>query len=265
MIVHVYKGRCSVLHTVAKAGVILNLFSEDAPEWGVSDIAKKLDLPKSTVSEMMATLASQGLLERTNSGRYRLGWRLYELSRTLLDTSDFYAEARHEMRELVERWGETMSLGVLSGSQVVYVEKLQAALAIYDILASKNIHIPVHGSSLGKVLLAHRPWDEVADIFKIQPLSPFTSRTITTLDSLKRELERVRRDGYAIDEEEVVAGVSSVSAPIFDIDGHVVASVSLVLPARRFYPQQESYTDIILQAAQKISKNIGYRPRRVHA
>ncbi len=249
-----------MLHTVSKAGMILNLFSEKTPEWGVSELAKKLELPKSTVSEMMATLASQGLLERTSSRRYRLGWRLYELSRTLLDTTSFYPEARRAMHELVERWGETTSLGVLSGSQVVYVEKLQAAFAVYEILASLNIHVPSHGSSLGKVLLAHRKWDEVEDLFKGQQLAALTPRTIITLEGLKQELEQVRKQGYAVDEEEVAAGVCGVSAPIYDLDGNVTASISLVLPSRRFYLQKDSYAAIIRKTAQKISTNIGYRP-----
>ena len=251
-----------MLHTVSKAGIILNLFSQKTPEWGVSELAKKLALPKSTVSEMMATLASQGLLERTSTGRYRLGWRLYELSQTLLDTTDFYPEARRAMHELVDRWGETTSLGVLSGSEIVYLEKLPAAFAVYEMLANMNIHVPAYGSSLGKVLLAHRKWDEVEEMFKGRQLDAFTPRTIITLESLKKELERVRRQGYAVDEEEVAAGVCGVSAPIYDLDGNVTASISLVLPARRFYSQQDNYAAIIRNTSQKISTNIGYRPKK---
>jgi IclR family KDG regulon transcriptional repressor len=251
-----------MLHTVSKAGAILNLFSEKAPEWGVSELAKKLDLPKSTVSEMMATLASQGLLERTSMGRYRLGWRLYELSRTLLDTTDFYQEARRAMRELVDRWGETTSLAVLSGAQLVYLEKLPAAFKVYDLLANMEIEAPAYGSSLGKVLLAYRKWDEVEALLKDQPFVALTPRTLVTLESLKPELERVRRQGYAIDSEEVAPGVGGVSAPIFDMDGNVSAAISMVLPAPRFYAQQESYIEIIRKTAHKISISIGYRPKK---
>jgi DNA-binding IclR family transcriptional regulator len=254
-----------MLHTVSKAGMILNLFSEKTPEWGVSEMAKKLELPKSTVSEMMATLASLGLLERTSSGRYRLGWQLYALSQTLLDTTDFYPEARRAMHELVERWGETTSLAVLSGSEIIYVEKQQAAFAVYELLERMNIHAPAYSSSLGKVLLAHRKWDDVLGLFKGQKLSALTPRTIVTLEDLKQELEQVRRQGYAIDEEEVAIGVCGVSAPIYDLDGNVTASISLVLPTQRFSPHRESYAGIILKTAQKISANIGYRPKKQHA
>jgi IclR family transcriptional regulator, KDG regulon repressor len=250
-----------MLHTVSKAGTILNLFSKETPEWGVSELARKLDLPKSTISELTATLASQGLLERTHAGRYRLGWQLYELSRTILDTTDFYSEARQAMNELVERWGETTSLGVLNGSHIIRVEKLQAAFAVYEMLARMNIDIPSYGSSLGKVLLAHREWSEVEKLFEGRQLSAFTPRTITTLDKLEEELKQIRKQGYAIDEEEVAPGVCSVSAPIYDLDGNATASISLVLPARRFYPQKESYAAIILKTARKISANIGYREK----
>ncbi len=114
-----------MLRTIEKATQVLDLFSLERPEWGVSEAARTLKLPKSTTSELMSSLANQRLLSRTAKGRYRLGWRLFELSQALLDTTDFRIEARRVMEQLVKARGETVHLAVLDGVQAVYVEKLQ--------------------------------------------------------------------------------------------------------------------------------------------
>jgi DNA-binding transcriptional ArsR family regulator len=111
--------------TMKKAMRLLDLFSLQRPEWGVSEVAKALGFPKSTTSELMSDLADQRLLSRSTKGKYRLGWRLFELSQTLLDTTEFKNEARRVMEELVECWRETVHLAVLDGVQAVYIEKLQ--------------------------------------------------------------------------------------------------------------------------------------------
>jgi IclR family KDG regulon transcriptional repressor len=254
-----------MLHTVSKASTVLKLFSEDIPEWGVSDLAKTLGLAKSTTSEIMSTLANQGLLTRTSSGRYRLGWWLLELSRTLLNTSDFYTEANPVMRELVKRWGESTSLGVLNGFQLIFVERLQTSTHIQELLARMNRPIPVYGSSIGKVLLAYQKQPEMTRLIEEQDLSAFTPNTITSKIELVQELEQVHKQGYAFDKEEVLPGLCSVSAPIFDLDGKVIASISLVVPANRFYSHQEHYAAIISKAGQRISENIGYREKKGRA
>lgn len=91
--------------TIKKATQVLDLFSLERPEWGVSEVARTLRAPKSTTSELMASLSDQRLLSRTARGRYRLGWRLFELSQTLLDTTEFRVEACRVMEELMRCWG----------------------------------------------------------------------------------------------------------------------------------------------------------------
>src|ERR671913_2508811 len=96
-----------MLRTIKKATQVLDLFSLERPEWGVSEAARALNLPKSTTSELMSSLANQRLLSRTAKGRYRLGWRLFGLSQTLLDTTGFRIDARRGMEQLVKTRGET--------------------------------------------------------------------------------------------------------------------------------------------------------------
>lgn len=188
-------------YLMEKVGNVLHLFTFKHPEWGVGEVAKTLGLPKSTTSEIMASLAHQGLLFRTDEGRYRLGWRLFHLSQVLLDNTDFCIEARQVMHELVERWGETAHLAVLDQGQVLYVEKLQGTPAVQILLSHVGGRLPAYCSGVGKVLLAHQECPQIMALLEQQGLHPFTPHTITSLDRLAEELEAVRQQGYAYDHE----------------------------------------------------------------
>ncbi len=243
--------------TIKKAMRILDLFSLEQPEWGVSEAARALGLPKSTTSELMSSLADHRLLSRTAQGRYRLGWHLFELSQTLLDTTEFRIEARKVMEELVEHWKETMHLAVLDGVQAVYVEKLQPTPAVKIRITRAGVRLPAHTSGVGKVLLAHSEWEYLAEQLEDQGMPELTPNTITTLDAMADELERVRERGYAYDHEETLVGLCCVGAPIYGSGGTVVAAVSLSVPAYRFRPREDKYTAAILDAARRISENAG--------
>lgn len=244
--------------TIKKATHVLNLFSLESPEWGVSEVARALNYPKSTVSELMSSLAEQRLLRCTAvKGRYRLGWRLFELSQTLLGTTEFRIEGRRVMEDLVKDLGETAHLAVLDGIQAVYIEKLQPSPAVKIWISRAGARLPAHCSGVGKVLLASIEWDHVAATFENQGMPALTPNTITTLDVLNKELERVREQGYALDYEETLIGLCCVAAPVRDPAGSTVAAVSLSVPAYRFEPKQEAYTDAVLEAAQRISESVG--------
>jgi IclR family transcriptional regulator, KDG regulon repressor len=250
-----------MLHTVAKVGKVLGLFSEKQPEWGVREVARELDIPKSTASVIMRSLAEQDMLTRTSSGRYRLGWKLFELSTVLLKSTDFYTEARQEMVELVERWGETMDIAVMNGSQVVCIEKLVRTPTLQNLLMKMGKIVPSYSSSAGKVLLAYRDWPELAKQLEQQELPTYTSNTITSLDAFAKELEQVRKQGYAYDNEEVFPGMCGVSAPIYNEAGMVIAGISLLVPTYRFRQQQTRYTSLIRTTAGRISEKLGYQAR----
>src|ERR671926_1734136 len=182
------------IRLIEKVTQVLDLFSLERPEWGVGDVAKALEMPKSTTSELMSSLADQRLLSRTtNKGRYRLGWRLFELSQTLLDTTEFRTEARKVMEELVRGWKETVHLAVLDGVQAVYIEKLQPRPAVKIWLTRAGARLPAHSSGVGKVLLAHSEWGYVAELLEDQGIPALTPNTIIDVNALAEELERVRK------------------------------------------------------------------------
>ena len=242
---------------IEKVTQILDLFSLERPEWGVGEVARALEMPKSTTSELMSSLADQRLLGRTGKGRYRLGWRLFELSQTLLDTTEFRIQARRVMEELVGCWEETVHLAVLDGVQAVYIEKLQPAPAVQSRITRSGARLPAHCSAVGKVLLAHSEWEHVAESLEHQGIPELTPNTITDPDALADELERAREQGYAYDHEETLVGLCCAAAPIRDLRGTVVAALSFSVPAYRFGPREDEYTAAILDAARGISEDAG--------
>jgi IclR family KDG regulon transcriptional repressor len=253
-----------MLQTVQKAAEVLNLFSIQRPEWGVSELAKALSFPKSSTSALVSTMAEQGLLRRTSAGRYKLGWRVMALSQVLLSTTDFRIEARPIMDSLIGRFGETVHLATLECGQVIYVDKLQGTRAVQVSVTGVGCRLPAHCSGVGKVILADRPWEEVLQILTNRGMPALTANTITTPEAFKAELERVAAQGYAYDMEEAVEELCCVAAPIYDHRGEVVAALSLSIPAYRFQPRQDQYRLAVVGAARQISENLGYIPVKNH-
>jgi IclR family KDG regulon transcriptional repressor len=251
-----------MLHTVRKAAEVLNLFSIEHPEWGISELSKALAIPKSSTSALVSTLTEQGLLRRTSSGRYKLGWRIMALSQVLLSTTDFRTEARRVMESLIIRFGETVHLATLERGQVIYVEKLQGTRAVQVSLTSVGSRLPAHCSGVGKVILANLPSEEACQLLSASSMPALTPNTITTIEALQDELERVRAQGYAYDIEEAVEELCCVAAPIHDHTGEVVAAMSLSVPAYRFQQCKDQYRQAIIGATRQVSESLGYIPTR---
>ncbi|RMF78713.1 MAG: IclR family transcriptional regulator [Chloroflexi bacterium] len=249
-----------MLNTILKAGQILDLFSFDKSEWGVSEIAATLDISKSSVYDLVASLAHIGLLQRTEQGRYRLGWRMLTYSQILLQSTEFRAEARKGMEDVAAELGETVHLAVLDGNMVVYADKLQGHNAVHVAVTNSGVRLPGHGSAVGKVLLSHRPWHEVVSIMEEQGMTAFTANTITSIEAFRDELEQVRKQGYAYDMEETVVDLCCAAAPIFDFAGQVIAAMSVSVPAYRFERQPTLYRNAIMRVCRRVSRNLGYVP-----
>jgi IclR family transcriptional regulator, KDG regulon repressor len=249
-----------MLSTLRKSGRVLDLFDAQHPERGVSEVAQTLGLPKSTTHALLSTLTEVGLLRRTPNARYRLGWKLLGLSYALVASAELLTEARPITQDLVHRYGESVHLAVLDGDMVTYVDKVQGTQAIQIAVTWVGSRLPAHCSGVGKVLLAARPWTEVAEILERQGMRALTPNTIRTPERLRAELERTAAQGYAYDLEEAVVDLCCVAAPIRDHTSSVVAALSLSVPAYRFHRQREAYRDAVVAAARQISRSMGHAP-----
>ncbi|HEY8582470.1 MAG TPA: IclR family transcriptional regulator, partial [Capillimicrobium sp.] len=198
----------SVLLTVKKIGPVLDLFSVERPEWGVTEVADHLQIAKSSAHALLASLVEVGLLKCTAHSRYRLGWRFLDLGETLKASLDVRSSALPVMRALVSRHRETVQLSVLDRGRVLFVERVEGTHPVRFSGAPVGAHWAAHATASGKVLLSVRPRGEVERIASVEGLPRLTPATNTDLGRLHEELAEVRRRGFATDIEEIVPGVS---------------------------------------------------------
>jgi DNA-binding IclR family transcriptional regulator len=247
-----------MLQTIQKAGELLALYDRDHTEWGVREVSSKLKMAKSSTHDLMSSLAKLGFLHKTEDNRYRLGWRLVTLSETLLATTELRKEAHPVMEDLAARYQETIHLAVLDDTQAVYVDKLEGRQAVRVDITSLGARLYAHCSALGKVLLAYSPEAEVKRIIQMAGLPSFTPNTITNEEELEQSLEKIRKQGFAYDLEEILPDLCCVAAPIYDHTGRVIAAISMSIPAYRFRRSQSDYRDAIVRTAKIISQRLGH-------
>lgn len=247
-----------VIHSVQKALDILDLFNAQNSELGTTDIARALEIPKSTVSGLVHTLEINRFLDQNPETRkYRLGLKLVELGSVLLNQLDL-RQVAHPHLEVVRDWcNEGVNLAILDEGEVVYVERLfgTSMLGMRSEIGKRE---PVHSTALGKAILSCWNDLEVKNYLHHQELSPITPHTITDLDTFITEIHRTRRLGYALDDQENELGGRCVAAPIVDYHGRPVAALSISAPIQRLPDDQiPLFGEKVKQSAQAISHQLG--------
>lgn len=248
------------LQSVRNAARLLKEFSGVDKQLGVTELAARLGLGKSTVHRLLATLAAERLLERDEAtGRYRLGLGIYELGAVVTAHVDLHEAAMPALVSLRQRTGETVQVSVLDGLEVVYVERLDSPHTL-RIFSRVGHRLPANATSSGKVLLAGLPPVTLeARLRQWQPVA-MTPNTITDVTALRAELRLVAKRGWAENVEEGEVGVASVGAPIRGIDGSVTAAISVAGPITRVKGASlRRFSGAVVEAANGISARLGYR------
>jgi IclR family KDG regulon transcriptional repressor len=251
------------LSSVANAIRLIKAFSDDDYEIGISDLGKRLLLPKSTVHRLASTLVDAGMLEQNvESGKYRLGLVVFELGSLVRRKMDFSTEAKPFLMELREKTGETVHLTILDHSSIVYINSLESKQAVRMTL-DVGMRKPAHATAAGKVMLAYLA-PEALERVLAGGLVGLTANTIVDLDAFRQELATVRTRGYAIADEESEVGVRGLAAPVRDHFGNVIAATSIAGPAQRLTKKAlASFAPDVIAAAESISARLGYRPQRM--
>jgi DNA-binding IclR family transcriptional regulator len=244
-----------MLRTIARAGGLLDLFSDELPEWGATAVAKELVIAKSQAHELLVSLAAIGLLQLVAPGRYRLGWRIVALNSFLLSTNDVATKTVRVVRALVARYGETVQLTVWASGKAICVGVWEGSRRDASPWAIGAV-LPGHCTPAGKVLMASRPAAEVAELLSREHLPRMTGRTIVTGKCLSEELSDVRLRGFAHDRGEHTTGIRGVAAPIRNAEGNAVAALSMSVPAQRWAHAADEYTRAVVGAAAFASRLI---------
>lgn len=209
---------------------------------------------------LLNTLSQRGYLEKNpETGRYRLGLRVFEVGSTVLDRMDLPALAGPILQRLVERHEETVHLVVRDGGYVVYIAKRESPRSM-RIVSQVGRRLPCHCTGVGKALLAYLPEEELEALVRENGLARYTRNTITDMAALRAELAKIRAQSYAMDNEEIEEGLRCVAAPVRNHTGKVVAAMSVAGPSSRMTPERVSeIIESVKAASWELSHRLGFK------
>lgn len=250
----------STLSSVRNAARLLKEFSYGSREIGVTELSRRLGIGKSTAHRLLHTLTEERLLERDPyTGAYRLGLAMYELGSVVSAHTDIHEACSPVIDQLRNATRETVQVAVLDGREVVYVERRESpqTIRLFGRVGHRN---DAHCTSTGKVLLAFLPPERLETLLAGWTLPAQTPFTITDMDRLRTELEAVRRRGWAEQVNETEMGAASISAPVRNGLGDVVAALSVAGPVQRLQGESlKRFAKPMLEAAVAISRRMGFR------
>ena len=241
------EGKAPRVNALHRGLQILELLAGLRRGWSTSEIGRKLKIPKSSASYLLHTLQARGYLRREKGGGYRLSMKMLALGSLALHGIEVREVALPILRRLVDETGITGHLGVLEGSEAVYIERIRS-LGFIQLDTWVGRRIPLHSSGEGKALLAFSPPEQAAGLLQTIELRRFTPKTIVSLPKLRQELKKIRENGFAVDDEENTPGVRCVAAPIFNRAGRLVAALSLTGPL------QQLTDDRLIKTAEKVKE-----------
>ena len=238
---------------------ILEILLQQGSAMNMTEISKKLDLYPSTTHRILDTLKHWGYVEQEpNNQEYQLGLKVLELGMAKLQQIDLVREATPYLKELVNQGNETVHLGVLEEGEVLYLAKEESSQTI-RMCSYVGKRAPLHCTALGKVLLAFLPEEERKNILEQKELPRLTDNTITDRNKLEKELSKIQKQGFALDQEENEKDVRCIAAPIRNYQGKVIAAISISSPAFRIDEKVQNNLKVaLIETSRKISKRLGY-------
>lgn len=237
---------------------ILELLSAAAAPMGVSEIARATGMSKATIHRLISSLCARRYVEKAAGGLYSIGYKMIEMASTRINNLELVTEAKPFLGDIMRELDLTAHLGILDGCDVVYVEKMD----IYPdtrLYTQVGYRSPAYCSSIGKCLLSGLSGDELEDALALCDFKRYTANTIIDRREFKNHLKEVRRQGWAMDNEEYQIGHRCVGAPIFDYRGTPVAAISASGSVLRL--SDERLDDVIREvtsAARNLSRRMGY-------
>ncbi len=241
------------LRSVTSALDLLDLFTSEE-ELGVSEVARRLGVAKSTAHRLLTTLASRGLVEQNDeTGRYRLGLHLFELGHLALSRVELRKQSRTLLEELREITGWTVHLAIAQDADTLFLERL-LTLRGMQAFGEYRRRWPLHVTSSGKAICAFDP--EAAARRLDAGLPRFTDRTICDPDAFRAELAAIRARGYATSTEELMPHLASVAAPVLDQQGFARAAISLTGPPEEIARHLDRHGRLVVAAAKRLSHDL---------
>lgn len=250
------------LQSLDRAVAVLDMLGESEVPLGLAEICRRMPLCKSTAHRSLMVLERAMLIERTPDNRFCLGMKLYDLGNRAVEQVDLRTRVRPFFRKLSQQLGETMHLGVLQKTSVVYLDKADTSRRVCSGSKTGSSN-PVYCTAMGKAMLAFLPPEAAKNVIDHINFVRFTNKTLCSREDLMKSLERVRRRGYGIDDEEIEMGVRCVAAPVFDENHMPIAAISVSGPSARIQVQTVPMIAAqLLRCCGEISSALRSRQRR---
>jgi IclR family transcriptional regulator, pca regulon regulatory protein len=243
---------------------ILGCFTPKRPVLGIADIADELGMSRSTTHRYVITLVALGYLEQGASRKYRLGLRVTDLGMSALNSTGLREHAHPYLEELRQRTSYTTSLGVLDGSEVLYVDRVRSfrrGQAGGELNLHTGSRLPAYCTAVGKLLLAGLPDAEQKELIASLKLAKRGPNTITSKKALRAELEEIAAENFAVNDQELAPGLYAIAAPVRNEARDMVAAVNLAAPSTVISLEElvDALGPHLVSTADRISARLGYR------
>lgn len=247
------------IKSIEKALDLLELLSDSTKEMGITEISKELHMGVSTVYRILTALKYRGyIVQNPQTFKYMTGVKLFILGRKAQNTKNLIRILTPFLQKLSQRTNETINLAILEGREVICLYKIESPEILRaDIeIGSK---LPAHCSAVGKVLLAFSSEQDFKMLYgrDNKKLLTFTSKSISSVKELKKCLNKVKKDGYAIDEEEFITGINCMGIPVINNEGKAIAGISVTGPSSRFnLSRMKKFKNILISVSKDISNQL---------
>jgi DNA-binding IclR family transcriptional regulator len=255
------EGRSSI-QVIDRMMKLLDVLAAHRDPVALKQLAHLTGLHPSSAHRILSVMVDKGVVDKLEPGTYRLGLKLLQLGSLVRSRLDIRREALPFMQQLHQDLGETVNLSLRQGDEVVYVERSASSRAMMRVVQIVGARAPLHITAVGKIFLADAGDQEAKAYARRSGLAAYTKTTLTSEKALLEELAKVRRRGYALDNEEAEKGVSCIGAGIRDADGTLIAGLSISAPSERF---DRSWAQKVKAAADAISAALGYRETEASA
>ncbi len=250
----VYTGDPNFMTSLARGLVVIQAFTQQSPQMTISQLSIKTGLSRAAVRRCLYTLTKLGFAGAEDGSRYSLRPRMLTLSHTYTTSNTLSSAAQPILERMSAALRESFSVATLDGEDIVYIARTQV-----NRVMAVDLHIgsrlPAYCTSMGRVLLAYLPAEQLEQYLAKVVLTPHTTRTITSVEKLRLALRNVRRNGYALVDQEYEVGLRSLAVPVYAASGRVVATVNLSGNAPRLsvLEMQSRYLTPLRNAASELS------------
>ena len=252
-------SRGPIIQSLQRGLGILEIVAKNGRGVTMAEVSREIGLHTSTTFHLLRTLATLGYLAQDESSkRYHLGSKVFHLAASAWTEVQLSKAAKPFLAEMAHQTGETSHLAILERGEAIVIDKIDGGGPV-RLTERVGYPRPAHATAIGKVLLTHLPEAEKKTFLQTGEFRPLTPKTITAGPILAQELERVRRQGYAFDDEEFAQGIRCLAAPVRNFTGHVVAAIGISGPVWRVsLDRVAELTEVVKSMGHQLSQQLGY-------